>query len=209
MKVLVLIISSDNDPVYAQHREIWLQYMNLNPQFECYFYQYHDGPQKIENNTFWLNGVESYDKIIVKTIDAFDFFMKRDNYDFIVRTNLSSVWNFPLLIDYLNTLPKEKVYSGVIGQCGTIPFCSGSGFIMTPDIVKLLIEKRDIAESVKIMDDVDIGYTMLKLNIPFTLNSRNDSCIFQPTIYHYRCKRGDRTEEKELMKSLIRNIYNV
>lgn len=209
MKVLVLIISSDDDPLYAEHRQLWLQYMNLNPQFECYFYQYHDGPQKIENNMFWLNGSESLNKIIVKTIDTLDFFIKRDNYDFIVRTNLSSLWNFHVLNDYLNTLPKEKVYSGFIGHCGSIPFCSGSGFIMTPDVSKLLIENRNIAESIKIMDDVDIGYTMLKLGIPFTLNSRNDSCIFDPTSYHYRCKRVNRKEEKELMETLIRNIYNV
>ena len=209
MKVLVLIISSNDYPVYEEHRQLWLKYMNLNSDIECYFYQYHDGPQKIENNTFWLNGSESLNKIIVKTLDAFDFFIKRDNYDFIVRTNLSSVWNFPVLIDYLNTLPKEQVYSGFIGEHDGLPFCSGSGFIMTPDVIKLLIENRHIAESVKIMDDVDIAFTMKKLNIPLTLNSRNDSCIFNATSYHYRCKRVIREQEKEIMGTLIRNIYNV
>ena len=52
MKVLLLIISSDTDPIYAEHRKVWSSYMNSNPQIECYFIQYRDGPQAIEDNIF-------------------------------------------------------------------------------------------------------------------------------------------------------------
>ena len=94
MKVLMLIISSDTEPVYQEHRKIWSSYMNSNSQIDTYFIQYRDGPQEIEGNTFWLNGKESFQSIITKTLDSLDYFLKIKSYDFIVRTNMSSLLSY-------------------------------------------------------------------------------------------------------------------
>ncbi len=207
MKVLMLIISSDTDPVYQEHRKIWSSYMNSNSQIDTYFIQYRDGPQEIEGNTFWLNGKESFQSIITKTLDSLDYFLKIKSYDFIVRTNMSSLWNFNALLSYLETLPSEKVYNGIIGNHMGIYFASGSGFIMTPDVAKLLIENRSITESVKIIDDVDIGFTLEKIGITPSLGRRNDTLVYDKTSYHYRIKIEDRAKEFEIMNSLL-NIIN-
>ena len=218
MKVLILIISSDTDPVYAEHRKVWLSYMNSKKEIECYFIQYRDGPQAIEGNTFWLKGKESFPAIITKTLDSLDYFLKKDSYDFIVRTNMSSLWNFNALLKYLETLPKEKVYNGAIGKNGSIPFVSGSGFIMSFDVAKLLIENRIIAESVKIIDDVDIGYALNKLGIECSSGKRKDcyyremydESTYDSSIYHYRIKWNNpnmRYEEVEVMQKLL-NKFN-
>ena len=95
----MLVVSSDTEPVYDGHRKLWLSFMNSNPQIECYFIQYRDGPQAIKGNTFWLTGKESFPAILTKTIDSIDFFLQKDKYDFIVRTNLSSLWNFNKLLE--------------------------------------------------------------------------------------------------------------
>lgn len=105
MKVLMLIISSDTEQVYAEHRKVWSSYMNSKKEIECYFIQYRDGPQAIEGNTFWLNGKESFPAILTKTLDSIDFFLKKDSYDFIIRTNMSSLWNFDALLKYLEHFP--------------------------------------------------------------------------------------------------------
>ena len=76
MKVLMLIISSDNISTHSEHRKVWLSYMNSNPEVECYFIQYRNGPQEIDGNTFWLTGQESYQGILIKTLDSFDYFLK-------------------------------------------------------------------------------------------------------------------------------------
>ena len=209
----MLIISSDTDPVYAEHRKVWSSYMNSNPEIECYFIQYRDGPQEIEGNIFWLNGQESFAGIITKTLDSLEYFL-RNKYDFIVRTNLSSVWNFNALLKHLETLPREKVYTGIIGNHEGIFFASGCGFIMTPDVAKLLIVNRQIAESVKIMDDVDIGYTLSNAGITCSSGKRTDfycrqtylDSIYDPTAYHYRIKWYNpnmRHEEVEVMMDLL------
>ena len=208
MKVLMLVISSNTEVFYHGHRKLWASYMNSNPQIECYFIQYRDGLQAIEGNTFWLNGKESFPAILTKTIDSIDFFLKKDSYDFIVRTNLSSLWNFTKLLEYLERLPREKVYNGIIGNYNNkISYISGAGFIITPDVGRLLIENRKISESVKIIDDVDIGVTLNTLGIKCLFAPRNDTMIYNKDSFHYRCKQTDRRTEVENMSKLLKQIY--
>lgn len=200
----MLIISSDSDPVYVEHRKVWSTYMNSNSQIECYFIQYRDGPQEIEGNTFWLNGVESFSSILTKTLDSLDYFSK--NYDFIVRTNLSSIWNFKVLIDHLETLPKEGVYNGFIGHFNNFQFASGSGYIITPDIAQLLLQNRKTAETYPELDDVAVGYTLNKLGITPSIGRRNDSLSYDKKSYHYRFKNSDRSIETSNMLRILDSI---
>ena len=208
MKVLMLIISSDTDPVYAEHRKVWSSYMNSNSQIECYFIQYRDGPQAIDGNTFWLNGVESFSAILTKTLDSLEYFLK-NQYDFIVRTNLSSIWNFNVLLNYLETLPKEGVYNGYIGHFNNFRFASGSGYIMTPDIGQILLQNRKIAEAYPELDDVAVGYTLNKLGINPSVGRRNDSLVYDAQSYHYRFKNSNRSLEKNNMLRILDSIVTL
>jgi hypothetical protein len=217
MKVLMLIISSDNKSVHSEHKKVWLSYMNSNPEIECYFIQYRDGSQAIEENIFWLTGKESFPGILIKTLDSFDYFMKRDSYDFIVRTNMSSVWNFNALLKYLKTLPSKKVYNGITTHFNDVTYCGGAGIIMTPDVVKLLLKNRHLAESVKHIDDLDIGFALNKLGIECVKGRREDvyytemytDSTYDPSHYHYRVRwhnNNMRFEEPAIMRDLVRKI---
>jgi hypothetical protein len=206
MKVLMLIISSDTDPVYEQHRSIWSSYMNLNPQIDAYFFQYRNGPEELNGNMLWLTGHESFQTIISKTIDSIQYFLGRNTYDFIIRTNLSSVWNFDILLKYLETLPKENVYAGYPGTEKGVKFVSGAGYIMTPDVCKILIKDRQIAECYPHLDDVAVGYVMMKNNIPILSGSRNDTLKYNSVSYHYRIKMPDRNLDKDIMIRLVNSI---
>lgn len=215
MKVLVLIISSNTQSVYNQHKDMWRLYMKLNPSFECYFIEYHSGSMELKDDTFYLPGKESYEGVITKTLDSFDYFMKKDTYDFIIRTNLSSFWNFHNLENVLKTFPTKGVYSGIRGvHENKIPFVSGSGFIMTPDVVELIIENRELIEAVNIIDDVDIGYVLVKLGVSIKEGERTDiptlkEIYVDPTAYHYRIKSVNEPREYEIikMKYLFDRIY--
>jgi hypothetical protein len=217
MKILVLIISDESSQVYIKHKEIWLKYMNINPQFDCFFIEYH--PEKnyiIEENTIYIKGTESYHPgIREKTIETFKYFLNCDKkYDYIIRTNLSSHWNFKALLTYLKTLPKEDVYYGGIGEClvkfassnlgeCSVKFASGSGFIMTPDVMNKIVENRNLCNEINFIDDVDIGYLLKKIGIFPSSTSRTDitndykvaNFQYNSDIYHYRIKLENRDNE--------------
>jgi hypothetical protein len=135
--------------------------------------------------------------------------LNKDSYDFIVRTNLSSVWNFKVLLEHLKTLPKERVYNGFTGSCKYFHFASGSGYILTPDIARFLIENRNIAESYPELDDLAVAFTLNKLGINPSLGKRNDTLIYNNQSYHYRFKdlNGNRSVEKNNMLNIL-NLIN-
>lgn len=223
----MLIISNNEhqqscDPVYAKHKSVWRSYMNRHPSIECLFLEYHDEKDNlIEDNTFYIKGKESYHPgIRDKTLDCFDYITKQHwQYDFIIRTNLSSLWNFDALIQYLDTLPNNNVYSGCIGNHQGIPFISGSGFIMSPDVVKKIIEHKEMVNESNIIDDVDIGYLIDKIDIPFILGSRKDILSendflhyqYDSNVYHYRVKMiyESRDYEPIVMRYLLEKIYSM
>jgi len=207
MKVLVIIISDNSQPTYSGCKKIWLEYMNQHPQFECWFIEYSENKENYqkEANTFYLKGTESYHPgIREKTIDCFEYFINQDTkYDYIVRTNLSSLWNFRALAKHLESQPKSGLYSGVIGNYKGIRYASGSGFIMTPDIVKKIVDNRHLCNQLNFIDDTDIGYMLSKLGIFPTPNLRTDilnkdalnRLIYSDEVYHYRIKFINRDDE--------------
>lgn len=190
---------SPDNAVLKKRKELWKRYMNSNPYFDCFFIEYH--PEKnfiIEDNTLLIKGVETFHPgCRDKTIDSFNYFLSINvKYDFVVRTNLSSLWNFEALNLYLETLPKTGLYSGVIGNHNGLLFASGSGFIMTLDVVKKIVENRSLCDNFNMIDDLDIAYLLKEIGIYPTSNTRTDilnkeifnNFHYRSNIYHYRVK---------------------
>jgi len=108
-KLVILIIASR-----AVHYDLftycWLQYMHLFPEVKSFFL-YADNT--IENDLFidehsiTYKCEESYiPGILFKTIAAKKFCQRSLTYDYMVRTNLSSVIHIPRLITYLENKPR-------------------------------------------------------------------------------------------------------
>ena len=77
--------------------------MNLDPDFESYFIKADPIIDKnfIENDTIFIKCEETYDNIFYKTIESFKLFKDKINeYDYIFRTNLSSVVDLNKLLVY-------------------------------------------------------------------------------------------------------------
>lgn len=237
--ILVLIISSNNEPVYKDHKSVWKSYMNSNPSIDCYFieftgnnenddreYPYLDKP----NNTLFFKGEESFPNILNKTLGSYEFFLADlggKHYDYIVRTNLSTVWDFSNLIQFTNSAPTTNLYTGTVGPYYNLTtykfwfyFIGGFSILMSNDVCKLLLENRSMAESFKNMDDIDIGYTMYMLKIypiPIydvlvidsisALEQHIDNIQSKKNMY-YRCKNKDseRKDECECMKRILSMI---
>lgn len=226
MKILMLVISSDTHPVYAKHREVWRTYQKSHPDVDVVFLQYSPlvyAPTRTAD-TLFFRGTERYGSILRKTLDAIAYFLPKAPYTHVVRTNLSSVWDFPRLIAYLEQQPTTRLYAGF--SCGAegIPwnYVSGAGILLSRDVAELLWTHRQRALSVGAIDDVDIGYAMQSLGIPQTPAPRVDFLSLDhytehrekipPETFHYRVKHvnwmGDRLEESEIMRRILRDhIY--
>lgn len=189
VKLLVLIIASDDYPVYSELQNIWRSYMHNYPkQIESYFIKADpnvQSPYVLDRNTLWLQGNETIKPgIINKTIMSFEFFLPRimTEFDYVLRTNLSSFYVFPRLLDTLKTCPKKKFYFG--SACGTkvteprqkiIAVGSGSGFILSPDLVAVLVKhKNELINNETLHDDEIIGLFFNAHAIPLQRHARAD-----------------------------------
>lgn len=186
VKVLVLIIASDDQPVYPELQKIWRTYMHNDPEhIEAYFIRGNpDLPfmYTIDGDTLWLRTAENIiPGIINKTILSLEALSPHiyRKFDYVLRTNLSSFYVFPRLLEFLKKCPRKKFYCGSdIGINRNI--ASGSGFILSHDLAKLLItNKRYFVNNQSSYDDVLIGEFMCKQKIPLTIHQRTDFFTLQ------------------------------
>jgi hypothetical protein len=182
IKVLVLIIASDQFPVYVELQKIWRSYMHLDPKHvEAYFIKGNEHlstTAKIEGDIIWSKTSDGWipasGGILNKTILSLEMMLPRiDEFDYILRTNLSSFYIFPRLLKFLKTLPKSRCYCG--SHIGDGKTGSGCGFFMSPDLVKMLVHnKHNFWDITRIGDDVAIGNFLRKQGIRLLPQKRMD-----------------------------------
>lgn len=214
MKLVILVISSNNLPIYTYHQRLWRSYAKSNPNITVYFlHQSEDiSAPHLHEDTIWVPGKECLETIFDKTVAAFKL-LPANSYDFLVRTNLSSVWNFNTLIEFCKTLPNRNVFCGVLGN----PGISGAGMILSPDVVQKFIEHSGGIERC-MWDDVDFGRIAVRCGIPSTPGYRCDPRSSEDVerwwnrAYHFYLKdmrTGTRNVENEIkvMEHLVKKIY--
>ncbi len=213
-KLLILIIASDNHPAFLELQDIWKSYMNLYPEsVDAYFIKGDpllDEPYKKSGNVLYTKTVDNYKPgILKKTILSLEAMEKElDSYDFVLRTNLSSVYNIPKLMKFLEQLPSEKCYAArpllpsyeVPSEYSKIPFGWGAGFIISKDLAHLIIkEKEKLYQRInEIPDDVLIGALFYEhklpiIAVPFITFTKREEWEAQKHalpehVFHYRAK---------------------
>lgn len=178
-KVLLFIIASNDQPVYTELETIWRMYMHSMPHtIESYFLKdnpYLSTDYVIENDVVYCKTEQTIRPgILNKTLTAIEAFLPRimSEFDYVIRTNLSSFYNFQLLINYLYSLPSQRCYSG--SPSYENPFASGSGFILSPDLAQLLISHKHELYNHDAYDDVAIGTFMTTHSIKRIRHDRRD-----------------------------------
>ena len=175
-RVLVLIIASDDMPVYRELQKIWQSYMHSDPEhITAYFikgdpaiaYTY-----LIKDDVIWLRTKESIRPgIINKTLMAMEAFLPQiHQFDYVLRTNLSSFYFFPRLLKFLQNSPTERFLAG---RCDG-NFVSGSGFILSTDLVGLLVRNKRSLFNSPGYDDVVISGFLHKNGVKFVSHARED-----------------------------------
>jgi hypothetical protein len=124
------------------------------------FYLWCNNYKKKDENDWVLNKPESYGALLLKTLGFLHEHID-DDFDYIFRTNAGSYVHTERLVEWLQDCPREQFYAGAGGNCAGIDFASGSGFILSKDLVQLAVKNRSTFGKDHI-DDVSFGRFMAR-----------------------------------------------
>lgn len=226
-KLLVLIITSDHLPVYIALQKIWKSYMHLDPEHvEAYFLRADpDLPTlvAIDGDVIWAKTSEGWSPdsagIINKTVLAMEAMLPRiQEFEYVLRTNLSSFYVFPRLLKHLENLPKSGCYyaSGTdrLSSVGT-----GCGFILSRDLVELIAKhKLDFLDRATPQDDNIIAKFLNENDIYLLPHPRLDLLSLQDwqknkdclpdDLFHFRVKSAnDRLNDEIYIHSQLLHLF--
>ena len=222
MKILMLVIACDTHPLFKQLKIEWRK--NLHPSVKTIFIQYSPNVDKtilVDDDTLFLPGTESFEAITRKTVESIEYFLQDSSFTHVIRSNLSSVWHFPRLIEYLETREKTGLFTGVVGMDNSRYFVSGAGIHMSRDVAELLVKHKEKVYTYNFQDDLAMSYALHDLGVKITsIQKRLD--LLTPELfhsnknripknaYHFRLKQeGDRSLEPEFMRELIQLIQKM
>jgi hypothetical protein len=146
----------------------------------------------------------------IRELALFNYFLKFSDASFLYMSNSSSYIRLELLNDLTQTLQKNNVYGGTMGNFDSIKFASGANRIFSRDVVQHIVNSIEEWDF-RYLNDVLIGKVMSSVDfheveIPSLvfstldeINSVSDAVLKQAI--HYRLKSGDLSNriDKHLM----------
>lgn len=186
--------SHERDIVFS--RNSWVKTI---PTGSSYYEMYSNPKLKdahFRNNEIWVSCGAEYRDILRKTVLALKLIEPNlENYDFIVRTNVSSYFDHLKIEKVLQSHQTlEYFYGGYIEEYkptggGQIPFVSGAAVFMNAKVAKIVSEMNP-DEYQDYPDDVAFSILMKKHKVKTTFLSRGNICShgFFTTAPHYRLK---------------------
>jgi len=136
---------------------------------------------------------EGRENLYYKTIDGFQWLLENEDFDYLIRCSAGSYVDLDILKSYLEAygiqdnlyLGSHVVYNNshaAVGQPRAVEFGSGSGFILSRNLVKKIVEERHNIvlvtsryASKTIADDVTIGkFITYDLGIPLIRYKKNN-----------------------------------
>lgn len=161
MNILHLVLGCKNKKYYdidLAAKNTWKQ---KSPDNIKTIFMYGDSSNTYWDNddSFYVNRVESLDLCLYKTISAFETFFD-SNFDYIFRTNCTGYFDLELVKKFLEGKPTKNFYCGCVGNINEINFASGSGYFISKDIVEKIIYNKSILYNYNLpgwFDDVSVG----------------------------------------------------
>lgn len=177
MQFLLLVLFSQ-DENYDSMYELTSSYYSKFTNVKTIYYTFSNEIEDdfvLKNNILYIKGTESYiPGILDKTIKAFKYFeyemkSKNVNYDYIIRSNISTIIHFDKLESALLSYPVEyggglmyklewlSEKDGIVDERWmNTYFCSGTCILFSkPTFLKMMLNIHHIR--MDIIDDVSIG----------------------------------------------------
>ena len=165
----------------------------------------------------------------VRRTFSFLNYIANSPFDYFIRTNITSLFDFNKFIAWLTPLPREKFFTGTLVNDTSVSISfSGTNLTMTKDLTHFLIQNESelLREAVEIGDDIAISHLITdKLYDSISLISMKrldfvelthmdlgriilyQKCeLFDESIFCFRFKTLDRLFDIDLMRRLSRII---
>lgn len=216
MKILYLILAGGDkshlrDIVFT--RNTWVKSIPARSSFfELYSSSFLDQAE-IRNKEIWANCGSEYKDILRKTIISLQKLdSKLDEFDFIVRTNVSSYFDHSKIEKELQRYKhNEYLYAGYIQEYKApdgkiIPYVSGAAIFWNSQTARL-ISRMCVDDYEDYPDDVAVSKLLKKKNVPMTFLSRGNICSHKifTIASHYRVKSS---VHYELAGIRMQNYHN-
>ena len=228
INLLVLIIASDSTPEYKELQLYWKSQIKFHSDIDFYFLKCDpnlDFEFKVEENIFYAKAEETiYHGITYKTALAFQKFILKNinskHYDFVLRTNLSSVYDFNRLKLYLELCSKTNFWGGVGANHDGINFVSGCGFIVSNDIATYIgnnldrvwnaeIKHDDVCFGKLISEKVKSSVEIKRYDIVTDLHFESSlPDLIKENYFHVRIKiEPDRSRDLQIREKILKQFY--
>lgn len=200
--ILNLILYTDI-PHEIEMKKVQESYIHNYPFVYTYYVSFRDQEHNVmvENDTIYVKGIEDEFTIIHKVIEALKLPFV---YDYVYRTNISTVTDFKALLPQLCTYggDRRNIYSikwphgkDDKGTKFGFTFVQGTCIVLNKRAVDLLV-KYDISKLTDYEDDVIISHVLQESGIT--------PSYLEP--YIYRTKTLDRMEDVNTMKQHVSTL---
>jgi hypothetical protein len=163
------------------------------------------------------NDVPLNPNFLIKMVKATGYIHDTYNYDYIVHTNLSSVWNMPVLLSLYNEIPRNNFFGG---QYIFDSFITGTGIFFSKDLIPLLMKvETNIYND---FNDVSISAYMKDNNIPIfhlenmsnyrwemIISDREYTNEHYDNILYFRIRNSSHELDITITKFLLNKLYNI
>lgn len=204
VKCVVLVIAS-HDTAFDGFKRIWEEHWHQSSDLlqDCLcFYLYNDPnitQMRAEGNDLYFPYEETYPApgLLLKTMDALEYLDSHNvTYDFLLRTNLSSLFNWKGFMQFIDERPQKAIVAGVPYDTNCM---SGMCMILSSDVVKQLQQNKssmdfdlpdDEAINLVLHQMKDNDYFELKSIGIELINGEVQQDISDPDVIHFRFHSG-------------------
>ena len=205
MKLVVGIIATDDDYYQVQAQELWKKYMHKNENVTSYFLKFDESKpdRHFHEETFSCLSkypIENIQSMVVKSLKFMEVMSKKDSWDYMLRTNLSSVFNWNIVL----TMLQQNRHFDVIANNVLPPYPNawpvpiiptGCGMFLSRRAVNGIVDewKKDPSLlNFMYPDDVMIGILLGRAGFHTIANYNYETVLpyMDPNTYffHLRCK---------------------
>lgn len=196
MKLIFLVIASE-DSIHQQdlltQQDTWARALPGGVSV-VWLRGHEEAAFRLDGNTLYVPCLELYGNILEKTILGVKYLVDNQNFDVIVRTNVSTYFNVEMTLSELKKIRYkgdffggyiDKSKGGYFGRRESQDYISGTGIFLSRAAARK-IASLDFTEYTGIPDDVAISHFLEESGLRKVRMSRNNlgsTHIFFPSYY--------------------------